>query len=298
MKIKAAIDLLRIPNLLITAATILITYVFTIRTIPLDQPIDHLLNLGPATIIVLAIMAAGNVINDIFDYKIDQINRPTKIIVGKSISIKNTRLLYISLNFLALTIALILFLNSGNLLLFLIFLSAIILLYIYSAFLKRRPVWGNFIVAILCTTVLWIIPLSFDIGALKKWSMEFLPITMFSVFAFCTTLVREIIKDLEDIKGDQIMGGRTIATEWPLKKTKIIAFFFLTPNLIGLSYLTFFLVANNELPIGIYSGILILSSFYLLYKLRQMEKLLDYVQLSRNIKLYMLQGLILLALWN
>ena len=97
----------------------------------------------------MIITAAGYLINDIYDEEIDKINKPDKLYIGKSISQKNALNIYIILNITALLLAVYLF----NISIILIYLSAILLLYLYSAYLKKTAFWGNFTVALLSAAV-------------------------------------------------------------------------------------------------------------------------------------------------
>ncbi len=167
--------------------------------------------LAVACSIVLA-AASGYIINDYYDVKIDVINKPKGVIVGRDISKKHALVYYFVLNALSLTLSAI-----GGWKVFCLIGSSLFLLWLYSNALKRLPFIGNFVVAILTshTTILTLVVYNGD------YSLEAF---LFVVFAFGSTLVREILKDLEDRKGDSQHGCRTLPIVLGVGSTKLILF--------------------------------------------------------------------------
>lgn len=178
-------------------------------------------------ICIQLIAAGGNVINDILDVETDRINHPKKKLLLDFFSQKEAYVLYLALTLSGLGIAGYLAYVKGPSQLFTIVVVATMLLWLYSSFFKSSVLIGNLMVAFLSALV----PLlyfffeiyqylktygaifnqnyasTFDIQAIDQlWNY-----TLFlAVFAFIYSLIREIIKDLQDLDGDQYLSGKTL----------------------------------------------------------------------------------------
>lgn len=154
------------------------------------------------------ITAAGYIINDYFDVKTDAYNKPKKVVIGRKIK----RLTALSF---------VLFLNSSSLILAFIFnrqvlfsyLIVIVLLWLYSYIFKKSFLIGNLLVAGLAAYSLYILAYLGESNNL---------LLAFSGFAFITTLIREIIKDCEDIRGDAAIGAKTLPIVFGHPTSRII----------------------------------------------------------------------------
>lgn len=163
------------------------------------------------------IAAAGYIINDILDLEIDKVNKKDRIIVGKMISKKASLILYIVLNIVAFGFGSYIALKVGNIKYASIPLITILLLLFYSIKYKRKLLSGNIIVAFFSAFVIIAVGL-FEILALSNnqinisniWPQFKFLFFGYSTFAFLLSLIREIIKDAEDIEGDKAQKCRTI----------------------------------------------------------------------------------------
>ncbi|MDX1438731.1 MAG: geranylgeranylglycerol-phosphate geranylgeranyltransferase [Rubricoccaceae bacterium] len=159
---------------------------------------DSAVRLVLAMVSAALIGGAGNVVNDLYDVDIDRVNRPERPIPSGEVSLRTARTMWITLTLLGLLVALWVSLIH----LCIAFVSAV-LLWTYSAKLKRIPAVGNLTVAlILGIAVLY--------GGLVPEDIEAVPVLVGALFAFLTTLAREIAKDLEDVEGDVMYDARTI----------------------------------------------------------------------------------------
>lgn len=154
------------------------------------------LDVFAAALSAASILAAGNVINDIYDLEIDRLNRPRRPLPSGRLSIKSARILYILLNSAGLIPAL--FLGP---VFTVIALLVIVLMFYYSRNLKKMVLWGNFTVSLATG-------LTFIYGALAVDDVVagLIP----AVFAFLFHFGREIIKDMQDADGDRAGNANTL----------------------------------------------------------------------------------------
>ncbi len=226
--------------------------------------VDKTFNI-PVILAILAVFfetAAGNVINDYYDYEIDLINKPERPIPSGRISLKSGK--YFSyLLFLAGTICgFIISIITNNWIPFLIVIIADIVLYLYAYKLKSTPLIGNL-------TVGFMTGFGFVFGGFSINNPEIIITSMnLGFFAFVMTTAREIVKDIEDLKGDKSAGAKTLPILIGKKKPAIIASFLIIIDIIlcpllyynqifGILYLPVIAIAA---ALFIYSTILILKS--------------------------------------
>ena len=215
-----------------------------------------------AMITVFFETAAGNVINDYFDYKIDLINKPERPLPSGRISLKNGKY-YAYFLFLAGTVCgfLISYLTN-NWIPFIIVLIADIILYLYAYKLKTTPLIGNL-------TVGFMTGFGFVFGGFTINNPGIVTTSIFlGFFAFVMTTAREIVKDIEDIEGDKADGARTLPILIGAKKPAILAAILIVIDsalcpllyyyhIFGVLYLAVIAIA---VILFIYSAILILKS--------------------------------------
>jgi geranylgeranylglycerol-phosphate geranylgeranyltransferase len=165
-------------------------------------------NVFIAAIAASLVMASGNIINDIFDLEIDKINRPERPLPSGKISNKEALVLYFI--FLLLSFICSWFINLPA---FLIVVVSTLILYLYSKYIKRIPLVGNIIVAFLTGLVF-----VFGGVAVGNPSAAIIP----AIFAFSINLIREIVKDMEDVEGDRKADVITFPIKNGFQKSKII----------------------------------------------------------------------------
>jgi len=138
---------------------------------------------------IFFLVAFANAHNDIVDFEIDKINRPTRPLPSGKISLKSANIAIYILFFLTMLFSLLAGFKYA-----IVFFAAVLLCLAYNRFLKSLPLVGNFTVALL-TTLPVFIPLKLSILAF---------------FAFILTFSREIIKDIEDMEGDKSQNLKTL----------------------------------------------------------------------------------------
>lgn len=244
----------------------------------------------------IGLMAGGYIVNDIFDLEADKINKPQRVIINKYISEKSAWHLYYFFTLIALIISLYLSLIINRINYFLIPFSTALLLYLYAANLKRKAIIGNFIISILAglsiITVLFfdILPVisSQKISPALKYFILIVHLFM-AFFAFLTTLIRELIKTLEDLSGDQSAGYSTVAVQLGEQKTLLMirALLFL---LISASIYAAFMIKSVYLYI--YMTVLLLLPWSYIFFLLNKNSPAKYTKAQMWMKLTMMFGIL------
>ncbi|MDH4155908.1 MAG: geranylgeranylglycerol-phosphate geranylgeranyltransferase [candidate division Zixibacteria bacterium] len=160
------------------------------------------------------VCAAGNVLNDLADIGIDRINRPERVLVRGSISEKSALTIVVVFNVVALAIAF-----AVNSAVTILVASAILLMTAYNLYLKKVPVLGNAVVALLGG-------LTFMVGGFASDRVMAVALPgppVPAVLAFLLHLVREIVKDVEDLEGDRRMGIRTLPQAIGVRPSLLVA---------------------------------------------------------------------------
>jgi 4-hydroxybenzoate polyprenyltransferase len=156
----------------------------------------------------MLIAAAGYAINDLFDVEIDQINKPQNVVVGDKLSRRQVLITYIAFNVVALVFSGYLAIGSGHPKWLLVQVVCIVLLWIYSARFKRQLMSGNIVVALLAALTV-VVLMVYEPGILQS-KVKVYVLGGYAFFAFMLTWVREIVKDIEDMTGDEQAGCRTL----------------------------------------------------------------------------------------
>jgi geranylgeranylglycerol-phosphate geranylgeranyltransferase len=188
---------------------VLITFFVVVVAILISQKEQtDLYTILLASIAASLVAAAGNIVNDIYDIESDKISHPNRPLVLSEISIKEAWYLYISLSFISIFIA-----ASLKPILLVIVIISTILLFIYSAYLKKLPLVGNITVAFLT----W---LAFIYGGYVTGNPAVAIIP--AGFAFLINLIREIVKDIQDVEGDKKAGVSTFPIKYGFQKSKFL----------------------------------------------------------------------------
>jgi len=143
------------------------------------------------------VAAAGYIINDYYDIKIDAINKPKRLVIGKSINRRQAILAHLLLSGIGIIVGVVINWRVG-----LINLVAALLLWGYSARLKKSLLIGNIVIGVLSAAMLLVVAVNVGIYNKAVWA--------YALFSFIISLIREIIKDMEDIKGDASFDCRTL----------------------------------------------------------------------------------------
>ncbi len=246
------------------------------------MPLLHFILLVLSTVLVAA---AGNVINDYFDTRIDRVNKPGEVIVGRSVKRRVAMTGHLVLSGLGLVLGCFVAWRSGLLHLALIPAFAIGALWTYSTTFKRRLLIGNGLVATLSALVpltvgLYEIPLlqraldgPLSIPMADGNELVIMPayeglwywISGYTAFAFLSTLVRELQKDMADVKGDAAEGCRTVPIVWGMGWARTLTLLYIGAMVAGLLFLRMSVLNDRTsywyIGIGIIAPLLLSAGF-------------------------------------
>lgn len=258
------LKLIRYQNLLLLAFMQLIfRYGFLkLQNIPLA--LNHF-QYGLLVLSTILIAAAGYVMNDILDQETDYDNKPNYVIIGKSISEKAAYNFYFILNITGVGIGFYL----SNIIQRPSFTGAFIIvsatLYMYATSFKQTLLVGNIIVALLLSFSVLIIglfdllPATYD-GNRAEMGILFSMLIDYAVFAFIINIIREIVKDMQDIEGDYNQGMSTLPIALGIIKTSRVVFgLAIIATLILLWYINNYLMANTLYFAVIYGFIFVVA---------------------------------------
>jgi len=275
-------NLLRISrplNLVILAFAQLMVAYFLVETSSNGQPILNDLKLWALILSTSIIAAAGYMINDYYDVKIDYINKPNEVIIGKGIRRRWVIFLHTLLNFTGIGIGYWVSPGIG----LLVFLCAFFL-WLYSNQLKRLPFIGNFVVALMTGISICMVGWYY-----KETSLL---VVAYALFAFFMNLIREIIKDIEDRQGDRAHGCKTLPIVLGFRKTKNIIFIIAFIFVFSLVIVT---LKINSLNLFIYFGAIGILFLWFLLKIYQADRKAHFETLSIISKIIMISGIFSMA---
>ncbi|WP_139958522.1 geranylgeranylglycerol-phosphate geranylgeranyltransferase [Flavicella sediminum] len=213
------LSVMRGYNILIVVIAQYLASIFIFKP---NESLKSILLDGHLFITVLAtslVIAAGYIINNFYDAEVDRINKPLKTSIDNFVSQKSKLRIYFLLNFLGFFLG---FVVSWKAALF--FAIYIFLIWFYSHKLKKKPFLG-----LLGATSLAMLPF-FVIFVYHKNISEI--IFTHAAFLFCMILIRELVKDLENVKGAFIYEYQTIPVKYGPEFSKVIIalFVFLAMN--------------------------------------------------------------------
>lgn len=309
----AFFQLIRWRNLLIILFTQ--AFIWLCVVLPLKRWFPGLVFLNGIHFLLLAlstvfIAAAGYIINDYFDIRIDLVNKPDKVIIERVISRRGAIILHSILNIAGLVLALYLALQLHRLPAVLIQLGCTLLLWLYSTKLKRQFVSGNVAVGLL--TALTVLILAVFEPALypfirvdfffEKGGILFVNplgiIFVYAYFAFMLTWMREIIKDMEDFKGDVENGCLTMPIKIGLQKSVRWVILLGVLTVIPLSLAAGKLLSGKWMILGIYILLaLVLPVIFLLLTLPGKASREHYAKASKQLKWIMVAGICSLLIY-
>lgn len=300
------LQLFRPKNLVFLAFCQWLIYYAVITPILVKYGLSPLMSSSLIWLIILStllICAGGYIINDYFDIKIDRINKPLKVIIGDKISKTLAMRLYLAVTSIGITLGLAVAFLIKSFSFGFVFLVVPGMLWFYSSSYKRQFLIGNLIVALLCALSI-MLPLIVESHLLTQQYGDLLMQTPiyktlytwvcgYAAFAFFLTLIREVVKDIEDVAGDRELECHTLPVVWGVSKAKVfvsvllilscVAMFVVDWLYLDLPKTTFFTIFSP-------TNIFILFSMIIAFLLSKTE--VDYHKISSLLKLFMLVGML------
>ncbi|MBA3674068.1 MAG: geranylgeranylglycerol-phosphate geranylgeranyltransferase [Chitinophagaceae bacterium] len=247
----------------------------------------------------ICIAAAGYIINDYFDINIDLVNKPRKLIIEKYIKRRWAIVLHLCLSFIGFIISCYVGYKLRNIYIPFFNLVSIAALWFYSTTFKKKLLVGNVVISLLTAWVILVITVveyklnrtddvnTFVLPRLIKVSF------LYAGFAFIISLIREVVKDMEDIRGDVKYGCNTMPIVWGIPVSKVFAAVWLVVLTGGVAILQFYVLQLGWWLSAVYCILLIIIPLvWILQQLYKAQVASDFSKLSKAIKIVMFTGII------
>ena len=303
----AYLKLFRVVNLIIIA---FIMYLLRFYLFEPSFEIDNIANIFTEwqfALIVLTyvlISAGGYAINDYYDIGMDEINRPGKTVLRNKLPLRAGMSWFIVLTGLGIALGMIVAyqLESRSMYFFPIFVAA--LYWFYSTKYKREIFSGNLVVSFLAALSIILVFLYYVLSFSKTGQFPVLSfpyikkaVLIYAGFAFYITFIRELVKDVIDVKGDKEFNCKNIPIKYGLKKSRIILLVLSFAFIAALLLFAFFTYKMNKTYLFYYILVILLPLFiYFILQLLKAKKESDYKPLALFLKIYMLAGIVSIQL--
>jgi 4-hydroxybenzoate polyprenyltransferase len=277
----------------------LIKYVFFELPQFTNANLTTALDTSAFTSLVLAticIAAAGNIINDIYDVVTDTINRPKKVIVGKYISEDMANNLFMGFTVVGIIFGVYATWEIDKNSYATIFLIISALLYWYATSLKQTILIGNILISFLVGLSILIVGV-FEISPMitpdsrDAYLFMFKFLVDYAIFAFLINLVRELVKDLEDVDGDHKAGYNTLPIAIGRDRANKVAFGVCVLTIMAIVYYVITYLFENQYLLLYFIFLIIGPLSYCAIKLLSAKSKVQYTQLSTILKVTMFLGM-------
>ena len=300
MNLSTFLKLIRWKNLLMIACIqILFKYVY-FPTFAVTTSLSNI-NFFFLVLATVTIAAAGYIINDIYDIEADKINKPKKVFLVEKINVKLAFTYYHILNIIGILSGFYIAYIVDRISFVAIFLITALLLKVYNTDLKKLPLIGNIIISLLVSLSILIVGI-FDIipsitlenGPDQYYAFEVLK--DYALFAFMFMLIREIVKDIEDVKGDKILKMKTLPLILGIKRAKYVVFFLSFFPLILVTYYSFKNFIEVPFILAYMLIVVLLPLLHFMTKILYATSKEDYTYAGRLLKIIMLLGMLSIIL--
>lgn len=267
----------RIPNLLIIGLTQFITAYYL-----LQKPFDLLIK--PDFLLFIfstgMIGAAGYIINDYFDQKIDMINRPSKVIVGTTFRRRLALFSHLVLTFSGIAIGFLIDPAIGA-----IHIFSAGALWTYSVIIRRWVLLGTLTIAFLASLTLLLVMVFF-----RQFSLL---VIAYALFGCVTVFIRESIKDIISAKGEVQFGIQSIPIVWGIRGAKLMIYL---AGIAGVGLLTFYLLSIPNWTVRYFFFGVLIFVFWMAYRLARADKMSDFKAIKIYIDILIATGLVSMLL--
>lgn len=292
---------------MIVGVTLFLLYFVLLQ--PSFQKVDVDLLIDPKTLYLLIlttilITLSGYLINDIEDRALDKINKPEKHWIKTNSELRKAKLWYGLILLSGAIIAFYIAIRIDRISWFIIYPIAVLLLYIYAKRLKSTVLWGNILVSLFCAAVAGLLMFA-EMSSFSELQAISPPLysrlshifCAYIVYAFTTNLIREIIKDIQDVEGDQSLGIRTLSTQYGILRAQQVAIGITILLITALSlWISLDRKVFDSFNITLSFLTIVAPSLYFLYLQFTARTPKQITFISRFAKIIMVLGLILLML--
>lgn len=303
--------LIRWPNLLFIALTqLLFYYAVVLPLLPVQYyQLKQQLSAPVFAILVLAsvlIAAAGYIINDYFDINIDRVNKPDKMVVERLIKRRWAIIWHIVLTLTGLVLSLYVGIKT-SLIIFFANAGCALLLWVYSTTFKKKLLSGNIIISLL--TAWTIIVLYFAVNTvylnpfrqhpdvITAMNQVFKFAALYAGFAFIISLIREVVKDIEDMEGDARYGCKTMPIVWGIPAAKVFVGVWMVVLAGAVAIIIIYMLQKGWWISALYClGLVIVPLIAVLNGFYKAQNSSDYHTISSRIKWVMLAGILSMLL--
>ena len=266
------------------------------------NPLNFILLLVSTTLIA----SAGYLLNDLVDMNVDSVNKPGRNIVGKKIRVHVVQILYWVFTILGILLGVYLSFNIGKINYSLVFLFAAGLLWFYSERYQCQPLVGNIVIAFLSALTIAIVWLFYffaliqnpEVFASVQLQFSFLNnfILIYSGFAFISSLIREVVKDIEDLKGDDRFGCRTFPVVYGIQKARWFVILLVLLSLGLCVWCQIYFIGSGFEWLFYYFFLVDICILIILFELIKAKESKDYKRISSLTKVLMIVGILSMAL--
>ncbi len=255
----------------------------------------------------ILIAIGGYIINDVFDINSDSINKKGNNIIGSTISVEFANTLYWITTIIGILSGVLLSYLVNQINFGLIFLFSAGLLWFYSQKYQCQPIIGNIVIAFLSALSFGLVWL-FEFYALSNDAEIFVDVqTSFPLvnrlvliymgYAFVVTLLREVVKDIEDYKGDNRFGCTTFTVKYGVSASKILALIVAYFSLLASLYIQYYFYKAEYYLLTSAFFIVNIMFVMIIVFLHKALSINSYSKLSVLIKILMLVGILSMILF-
>jgi len=244
------------------------------------------------------IEVAGYIINDYFDLNIDRINKPEKLVVEKLIKRRWVIIWHLILSVIGIVIGFYIDIKTPTRFIGLANMGCVLLLFVYSISLKKKLLAGNILIALLTAWVVLVISFAETSNLLLyKGSYSVEKITrltfLYAAFAFIISLVREVVKDMEDIEGDRKYGCTTMPIVWGLHVSKVFVAVWIIVLIALLVVIQVYVLQFGWYFSAFYCIVLVIAPLYWIFRRLMTAKTpRDFHKISTAVKMVMFTGIL------
>lgn len=305
--VTAFFRLVRWPNLVFIAITQLLFYFCVIApSLPTAYyQLQHHITASLLFLLVLAsvlIAAAGYIINDYFDINIDEVNKPQKMVITKTINRRWAILMHIVISGIGVAISLYMSIKTSYIVV-LANIGCTLLLWFYSTTFKKKLLSGNIIISALTAWTVMVLYFATNTELIETFALNsdmqeamkriFKFASLYAGFAFIISLVREVVKDIEDMEGDSRYNCKTMPIVWGVPAAKVFAGVWMVVLIAGIALVQLYVLHSGWWWSVAYSVLLLIApSVWILRQFYKAQTPAQYHAISNHLKWLMMAGIL------